>query len=58
MFGYARKKKKSFENKQKEEKSCLQGLGVYCLFDCSLKKIVQKHMVSALIASCSSVNFL
>ena len=32
--------------------------GVYCLFDWSLKNIVQKHMVTALIASCSSVNIL
>ena len=31
---------------------------VYCLSDCSLKKIVQKHMVTTLIASYSSINIL
>ena len=50
------RKKQSFANKQKEESYVYRG--VYCLFDCSLKKIVQKHMVTALIASCLSVNIL
>ena len=31
---------------------------VYCLSDCSLKKIVQKHVVTALIASYWSINIL
>ena len=44
----------SFANNQKEEKACLQG----CLFDWSLKKTIQKHMVTALTANCSSVNIL
>ena len=38
-------------NKKKKE-SCLDG----CLIDCSLEKII--IMVTALIANCSSVNFL
>ena len=42
-------RKISFETKQKEEKACLQG----CLFDCSLKKMIQKH-----VANCWSVNIL
>ena len=49
-------RKKSSANQQKEKNHVYKG--IYCVFDCTLKKIVQKHMVTALIASFSSVNIL
>ena len=38
----------------KKKKSMLTG----CLFDRSLKQIIQKQVVTALIANCLSVNIL
>ena len=45
---------------EKEEKDLFQrnNRDFYCLSDCSLKTIVQKHKVTALIASYSSINIL
>ena len=42
-------------NKKKKKHVCRDG---YYLSDCSLKKIVQNYVATALIKSCSSINIL
>ena len=57
IFVYMSERNKNYLQINKKKKRHVYR-DVYYLSDCSLKKIVQNHMVTALIANCLSINTL